>query len=158
MKVKDKNECLGIVEEALDNVFQVLEEDRYQPSIPEAGTAPRESALESARDYMLSAVDFIIDKYGPIDFMDLYMPYKINEIISMIDGENMDDFEELKEIDDFIRDNGESKYHYINTVYRYRESDQYICVENQCTTDNDFIAFQCANITEKKEIVRYEWS
>ena len=84
----------------------------------------------------------------------------MSDIISAVNGENEDDFEELEYIDRFSRDNGEEKYRYINSVYLHKPSGEHICVECQHVNDRecDFISFVGARTVKKKEVVTYEWS
>lgn len=136
MNVKKRKELRDLMDEALDNIFDEIESNRFYP------------AYRNANSYLEELITAIGKKFGVVDFEALNKPYNMEELIAMIDGKNMDDIEGLKEIESFIRDNGESKYHYINTIYLYEPTGKHVCVENQCGLDNDFISFMGAHQTE----------
>jgi len=158
MKITDRKAIRGIIEEALENITIALEEDRHHPSIPEAGTAPTESAMDNCRDYLAAAITEIGAAYGVVDCTLVNVPLSFDELMGSVTMENHQNFDELSLKDEFIRDNGERKYHYLNFVYQYQKQERYICVEIQATTDNDHIALMGCSETEKKEKIEYVWT
>jgi hypothetical protein len=159
MTPKERKAINELLHETMDNVVQTLEEDRYYPSVREAGDSPTEAAQENATKHVTNLITEIGKIYGVVDFDSINKPYTTEEVINLIDGENMDDFDGLTEVDSFVRDNGETKYRYENTVYKYEPTGDYILVENQCTPNGDtLISFVRATKTEKKEKVTYEWN
>lgn len=87
---------------------------------------------------------------------------EIIEAINAVQDHNIaDDIDGLKEIDSFVRDNGERKYRYQNTVYEHALTKRFICVEEQQANGGDFdgiVGSINAKETAKQEIVTYQWS
>lgn len=150
------------IEGTLDDVLCYLEESRYEPSERGAGTAPTQSAIDnfskSVTDLVYRILDSGVDKEvlkSPITFEKI-----IAEINSEIDKDISGEMPDLIEVDSFIRDNGESKYRYVNTVYQHLPTKRYICVETQQGVGQweGLISSVNAQETVKKEITKYEWT
>lgn len=163
MDTKTRRRILNEIESVFDDVVTLLEEDRHYPSVREAGTAPGESSLETG----LSMIIDLVEKTAceDIESGDLLLEPKLEQIIDeiMASQENniADDFDCLKEIDSFVRDNGEDKYKYQNTVFEHMPTKKFICVEEQrARVGHDDFTTLSVNVTEteKKEKVTYEWS
>jgi hypothetical protein len=158
MNIKDKNKAKYIINSAINDAVTEIEEKRYYPSVREAGSAPTEDALDEFANILIKGFDEVSEIISGSTFSSLFDDMTLDDIMGDIDGKNMDEFTELEEIDQFIRDNGERKYHYWNNVYVYKPTGQHIKVETQCDTGDDFISLCGVSIVEKKQITTYEWS
>lgn len=163
MKYSTRKSILQKVEEVADEITLILEENRYYPSIREAGTTPSETGIELVNEQIL----LLLEEYGTttIEHDDLNMPVSLEKIISEIvenqETNTADEFDELTEIDSFVRDGGERKYRYLNTVYQYRKTETFIAVEDQRYVEGGGDESTCSisvSYTEKKEKISYEWS
>jgi len=161
MSLREKQKLRYDIEAIINDIIYTLETDRYEPSERGAGTAPTQSALDNANEEIINIVEKI--QLSGFQVRELFKDPTFEEIISEInsvqDNNIADDIDDLKEIDSFIRDNGEIKYRYINTVYEHKPSKRFICVEEQRGAgSDDFTGSINAQETIKKEIVKYEWS
>lgn len=140
------------LEELLENVVQTLEEDRYYPSVREAGTAPTESATENCYNYISDFVSKWVD-----DKSWMTTP-TFEDLLIIVTSDNVEEFDELKEIDSFVNDNGERKYRYDNVVYLHKPSGRYLIVETQNDPKYEWpgVHFQTYE-GHKKEKIIYTW-
>lgn len=162
MNIRERKKLNNKIENALDEIVICLEEDRFYPSVREAGTAPTESALNSCHSIFVDLIEDILS--CAVKPEDLKKETTFEEIVAEInstqDKNIADEFDELTEIDRFVRDNGESKYRYINTVYEHKKTKRFICVEEQCGVGewDGLVSSVNANETTKKEKVTYQWT
>lgn len=163
MNILEKQKLIRKIEDATSDIIQFLEEDRFYPSVREAGTAPTESACDKVQEQIIELIGYVIDSGATSQ--DLIQKTTFEEIIDAInavqDKNIADDIDGLKEIDSFVRDNGERKYRYQNTVYEHTPTKRFICVEEQQANGGDFdgiVGSIHATETVKKEIVTYQWS
>jgi hypothetical protein len=162
MKLKDHKKIKSLIDDAIDNIVSTLEENRFYPSEREAGTAPNDGAMYDVNSYICK----LIETTNSFDIYDgqFSNPLSLDDVKGFIlanqDNNIADDFDCLKEIDTFVRDNGEQKYQYFNTVYEYNPTKSFIAVEEQRSiTGGDFVVCSISvTETEKKEITTYEWS
>ena len=161
MKLEAKKAINELVENLVDEIATELEENRFYPSVREAGTAPTESAIEQCyeftRKFLIAASGLIKDQ----DVSSAFKSYTIDEIKVMINGENMEEFEELESVESFV-DGGNlnEKYVYLNEVFKHKPSGVYLMVITQRVNDRDrdFISLVSVSEVNKKEVVTYEWS
>jgi hypothetical protein len=163
MDTKTRQSILLQIEHTFNDVVTLLEENRYEPSERGAGTAPHDSAVEEGLRHVVDLVEAMADY--DISVGDLSTEPGLEQIIAEIEASQENniahDFACLKEIDDFVRDNGEDKYKYQNTVFEHTPTKKFICVEEQRgrVGHDDFITLSVTvSETEKKEKVSYEWS
>lgn len=156
-QIKEKiNNCLQEIE-------QTLEENRMFPSVREAGTAPTDSAIAQCEKYFYDLIDDLAEysiKKGELSKVDSFE--EIFEAIGLAGdkaGNLADEYEELSEIDSFVRDNGESKYRYVNTIYEHKPTKRHICIEEQRGVGQweDAVGQVVVSEVKKKEIIKYEW-
>jgi len=139
-----------------------LEEDRFYPSVREAGTAPTDSAVKKVETIIIELIKELMAT--DMNYNDIGRDASFEEIVSTINSvqdENIsEEIEGLERIDRFVMDNGESKYRYVNTVYEHKPSKRFIRVVEQCGVGEwvDITSSVDASETVKKEIVKYEWS
>lgn len=161
MKITDRKHVKGLVEDALESITSEIEEKRYHPSEPRAGTAPTDNALECAYDHLCELITALGKEYGAVDMDEVNSKPTIDEIKETITLENAwkaCDIDELEEIDSFSDDHGESKYRYDTTVYKHKPSGQFISIEIQKTADGEVdLSLGEISIVEKKEITSYQW-
>ena len=162
MDMKKREFVLMGINSALDEIVSALEENRFEPSERGAGSAPTDSAIEICHDEL---VKLVCNVHEDMDEDYLLNGPTLEEVmaeISSINDENTAElYDCLTEIDTFIRDNGERKYQYFNTVYQYKKTDNYISVEEQRSliSGGDWVVCNInVSQTEKKEKVSYEWS
>ena len=160
MKVESKKAINELLETLIDEVVQVLEENRHYPSVKEAGTAPTESALDECKgfvqDFLVNAQVFIKNE----DASKAFKNYSIEDLKLMINGKNMEEFEELEHVESFV-DNGDlnEKYVYLNEVFQYKPTNSHLKVVTQRVNDRDrdFLSLVNVSDVEKKEVITYEW-
>lgn len=149
------------IEDAITDVITCLEEDRFYPSVREAGTAPTDRAAKRSEETIIALIKDLIS--SGVDQNDIGRDPSFEEIVSEInsvqDKNIADDIEDIKEIDCYSEDNGETKYRYVNTIYEHKKSKRYIRVIEQRGTGDwaDLTSSVVASETVKKEIVKYEW-
>ncbi|MES2367734.1 MAG: hypothetical protein V4563_17790, partial [Pseudomonadota bacterium] len=98
MNLLQRREIREMVNECVNNVIQTLEENRYYPSIREAGTAATESAIDQSQDYIVAVIAEITKKYGlSANIEKVFQPLSFNDILPLISAENHGDFDELTE-------------------------------------------------------------
>ncbi len=159
MTPKEKKLILAALDECVSDIDSAIAVNRYEPSERGAGTATTDQGLHQVKDLIFQLLEEVINGYGNIDIGKLMVPSSFEEIQGSITMDNMHDFDELEEVDSFVRDNGERKYSYQNTVFRHRYGGRFLCVEVQCSADGETdIAMMQALETEKKEVVTYKWA
>lgn len=149
------------IEDAFHDMVAYLEEDRIYPSTREAGTAPSDKAVDNCYEMLVTLIKELMST--GMNYQDIGRKPTFEEIVETInsvqDDNTADDIDDLREIESFVRDNGESKYRYVNTVYEHIPTKRYICVEEQRGVGDwcDLTSSVTATETFKKEIVKYEW-
>lgn len=157
-KLKQMNDKIS---DAVGEMIACLEEDRFYPSVREAGTCPTESACKNVECVIIKLLKEIC--LSGVTAEDIGREPTFEDVviyINSIQNKNMaDDLEYLKEIDCFTRDNGENKYRYINKVYQWKGTNRFVLVETQRGVGewSDEILSVNAKETVKKEIIKYEW-
>ena len=146
------------VDAALTGMISAIEDDRYEPSERGAGDAPTENAVENAEDLLCDLITELGKDFGVVDMDKVNGSLTLAEIKTLMTMDNIHDFEELEEIDTFVRDAGERKYRYDNTVFKHIPTGRFICVEIQKSADGEqWGALTSFEEVEKKEKISYEW-
>lgn len=162
VSILEKQKIADKVEQTFDDIISEIENDRHYPSVREAGSSPTDRAIELSHEALGALMDELL-QYG-LKYKELLAKPTIEEIINEINLNQEENIAEkidgLKEIETFVRDNGERKYRYVNTVYEHTASKRYICVEEQRGVGDweDMTSSVKATEVTKKEKISYEWS
>jgi len=161
MKIRERQEIKNKINDLVGDIVELLEENRHEPAGRGAGTAPSESSINESSDIIFKFIEYILSSGITKDELskEITLEEIIQEIISVQDDNIADYFEDLKEVDQFNRDNGETKYRYENTVYEHKPTKKHICVECQRGVGDWDGIISSVNVNEvfKKEITKYEW-
>lgn len=160
INIDDRERIILSVEKVMNDVFLLLEENRFEPAGRGAGTAPTKQAERESVGLVLE----LVERLGAeeIEEGSLTTPYSFGEIMGQIksvqDNNIADKFKELQEIDSFTDTKGETKYIYHETVYLHAGSGQHILVSDKREAGGygDTLGIS-VSIVEKKERISYEW-
>lgn len=161
MDVKIKKEIIKKIENTLEDIVQILEENRFYPSVREAGDAPTESAQIDCYDLLIKLIQDLnqYEIYPGALKEQLSLEEVMKQLRSSQESAFGDFFDELKEIDSFDLSTDEHKYVYTRTVYLHHPSGEHIAVDEQLSAgrDREFLSVVGVSTVQKKEIKRYEW-
>ena len=155
----ERKEILKKIGDVHGEIVAMIEENQFEPSERGAGFATKDHALVDTHQLLINSIEGLGFEPGDLTTI-LSASDIIKEISCHQDGSIADDFDELEHVDDFIRDNGEEKYRYVNHVYSHIPTGAFICVEEQrSSSGRDGVTLSVtAAETVKKEIVTYKWS
>jgi len=149
MDNKLRGQINGDIDAAMDDIITTIEEDRMYPSVREAGSAPTESAVESSFSMAQDLVEAICVQLGVMEEGDLTHIPTFEEIMGELEATlvgkdewlvnltgEAEEYQELKEIECFTKES-DSKYRWIDTIYQYKDTDDYLCIEEQRSAGTD---------------------